>query len=161
MKYGEWLPLFLGAATEGLAILLALLVPETLHLRDLPDPPLNVSGPNDEFDAHAAHRPSSKGRGHGFKGQLHRLNEALRFMRLDISLSFVVFTFFCESSRKAIHGTSDSIRVHEIPLDDTKGSHPPIGPSRSESGSSASSHSSHRHDHAQKGYPYLRRELIY
>jgi MFS family permease len=38
MEYGDWLPLLLALAIQQVGICIAFFFPETLHLRDIPEP---------------------------------------------------------------------------------------------------------------------------
>ncbi|KAF2807397.1 MFS general substrate transporter [Mytilinidion resinicola] len=93
MKYGDWLTFCVGAAISGLAVVLACFLPETLHSRDQPELPDDRL--EDEVDdlAERTSMSSGKGHGHGFKDQIHRLRETLHFLKKDLSLTLVVFTF--------------------------------------------------------------------
>ncbi|KAF2492574.1 MFS general substrate transporter [Lophium mytilinum] len=93
MQYGNWLPFCIGAAVSALATVLACFLPETLHSRDQPE--RRDDRLEDEADdlTERASMSSGKGHGHGFKDQIHRLREALHFLKRDLSLTLVVFTF--------------------------------------------------------------------
>jgi hypothetical protein len=90
MKYGDWLPFILALAMVAIATAMTVPLPETLHLRDLPEP--------HEIEGHLGggtiHRqPPAKSRGHSLKEQLLHLRDALRFLKRDYTIALVVFAF--------------------------------------------------------------------
>lgn len=87
MKNGDWLPLLLSLAIIGTAVIMATLFPETLHLRDIPEPLAEEERDPIEL------QPSPKSIGHGFQAQLVQLRDAVSFVRRDYTLALVVFTF--------------------------------------------------------------------
>ncbi|KAF1836370.1 hypothetical protein BDW02DRAFT_646189 [Decorospora gaudefroyi] len=94
MENGEWLPLLLALAIQMGGALLAVLVPETLHLRDLPEPK-DVDSQSIEL------RPM--GSDFSLKSQLHNFKAAVHFLRSDWTLAMVVFTFLANRlGRQAI-----------------------------------------------------------
>ena len=84
MEKGNWLPLLLALAIQQVGIFIAFLFPETLHLRDLPEP---------KDDDEERIELQSKDKGHGFKAQLAHFKDALMFLKSDVTLGLVVFTF--------------------------------------------------------------------
>lgn len=87
MKKGNWLPLLLSLSIIAMAVIMGALFPETLHLRDLPDP-------LEEEDTEPIElQPPPKSSGNRFQAQLVHLCDAVRFVRRDYTLALVVFTF--------------------------------------------------------------------
>ncbi|KAF2703846.1 MFS general substrate transporter [Pleomassaria siparia CBS 279.74] len=84
MAYGNWIPLLLALAIQQVGTCLAFWFPETLHLRDLPEP---KDGESEHIEL------QSEERGHGFKAQLHNLKDAFAFFKSDFMLAMIVCTF--------------------------------------------------------------------
>jgi hypothetical protein len=94
MEYGEWLPLLLALAIEIAGVIFALFLPETLHLRDLPEP---EDGDNQSIELHPT------GSDFSLKSQLRNFQAAVHFVRSDWTLAMVVFTFLANRlGRQAI-----------------------------------------------------------
>ena len=55
--------------------------------------PLESSGMEERGSMDMASQCSSKQKGYGFKAQMQRLRDMMRFLKRDISLTLVVFTF--------------------------------------------------------------------
>ena len=85
MEHGDWLPLLLALAFQQMAVFIALGFPETLHLRDLPEP---VDAEDVSIQLEQKHK------GHGLKAQLSHFKDALTFLKRDWLLALVIFTFF-------------------------------------------------------------------
>ncbi|KAJ4299665.1 hypothetical protein N0V90_004911 [Kalmusia sp. IMI 367209] len=84
MEKGEWLPLLLALAIQQVGVTIGVFFPETLHLRDLPEP-------RDTDDASI--ELQTKDEGHGFKAQLQHFKSALLFLKRDVTLALVIATF--------------------------------------------------------------------
>ncbi|KAF2822842.1 MFS general substrate transporter [Ophiobolus disseminans] len=85
MEKGDWLPLVLALVIQQLGIFIAFFFPETLHLRDLPEPK------DGEDDQSIEMQP--KGGHFTLKAQLHNFKTAYTFIRSDWMLGLVIFTF--------------------------------------------------------------------
>jgi hypothetical protein len=85
MEKGNWLPLVLALAIQQVGILIAFFFPETLHLRDLPEP---KDGGEDE-----SIEMQPKGGHFTLQAQLRNFKTAYTFIRSDWTLGLVVFTF--------------------------------------------------------------------
>jgi hypothetical protein len=85
MEQGEWLPLLVALAIQIAGVMVALFLPETLHLRDLPEP-------QDDEDAQSIEL-QPKGSDFSLKTQLRNFQNAVLFLRSDFTLALVVFTF--------------------------------------------------------------------
>jgi len=85
MAKGNWLPLVLALAIQQVGILIAFFFPETLHLRDLPEPQDSEDGQSMELQPKGGHFT--------LKAQLHNFKIAYTFIRSDWTLGLVVFTF--------------------------------------------------------------------
>jgi hypothetical protein len=87
MAHGNWVPLLLALAIQQVAICIVFLFPETLHLRDLPEP-------RDEQEVERIELAArGKQLGHGLKAQLANIKDAYVFVKQDLTLALVVFTF--------------------------------------------------------------------
>jgi hypothetical protein len=84
MDKGDWLPLLLALAIQQVGICIAFFFPETLHLRDLPEP-------TDNHDPSIELQP--KGGHFTLKAQLHNFRLAYIFLRSDFQLGLVVISF--------------------------------------------------------------------
>ncbi|CAO2654049.1 Nn.00g107820.m01.CDS01 [Neocucurbitaria sp. VM-36] len=94
MEKGDWLPLLLALAIQQVGICIAFLFPETLHLRDLPEP-------RDGEDPDIELQP--KGSHFTLKAQLRNFQTAIDFIKSDWTLCLVVFTFLANRlGRQAI-----------------------------------------------------------
>jgi MFS family permease len=94
MEKGDWLPLMLALAIQQVGICIAFLFPETLHLRDLPEP-------KDDDDQTIELQP--KGGHFTLKAQLHNFRVAYIFLKSDFQLGLVVFSFLANRlGRQAI-----------------------------------------------------------
>jgi hypothetical protein len=94
MEKGDWLPLLLALAIQQVGICIAFFFPETLHLRDLPQP-------KDGGDVCIELQP--KGGHFTLKAQLRNFKVAYIFLRGDKMLSLVVFSFMANRlGRQAI-----------------------------------------------------------
>jgi hypothetical protein len=94
MEKGDWLPLLLALAIQQVGICIAFFFPETLHLRDLPQP-------KDGGDVSIELQP--KGGHFTLKAQLRNFKVAYIFLRGDKMLSLVVFSFMANRlGRQAI-----------------------------------------------------------
>ncbi|KAF2743274.1 MFS general substrate transporter [Sporormia fimetaria CBS 119925] len=87
MKRGDWIPLILALAIQLVGVLIGVAFPETLHLRDLPEPK------DDDAESDIELRPTKNGSAFAFKTQLRHFQEAFRFLRRDFTLALVIFTF--------------------------------------------------------------------
>lgn len=97
MEHGDWFPLLLALGIQQIGISIAFFFPETLHLRDLPEP---KSQRNEEIELR-----DMKPQGSDFtmKAQMHNFKVAYRFLRSDWTLGLVVFTFMANRlGRQAI-----------------------------------------------------------
>jgi hypothetical protein len=97
MVYGNWIPLLLALAIQQAAICIVFLFPETLHLRDLPEP-------KDQEEVERIELATrGKDLGHGLKAQLANFKDAYAFVKQDLTLALVVFTFLANRlGRQAI-----------------------------------------------------------
>lgn len=84
MEKGDWFPLLLALAIQQVGITIAIFFPETLHLRDLPEP---KDGDDRSIEL------QTKDHGRGLKAQIRHLQDAFAFLRSDLTLALVVFTF--------------------------------------------------------------------
>ncbi|KAI8938149.1 hypothetical protein NX059_005815 [Plenodomus lindquistii] len=84
MDRGDWFPLLLALAIQQVGICLAFLIPETLHLRDLPEP-------KDGVEEIIVLKPV--GNHFTLKAQINNFRTAITFLRSDWTLAMVVFTF--------------------------------------------------------------------
>lgn len=85
MEQSDWLPLVLALVIQQLGILIVFFFPETLHLRDLPEPQDGDADQNIELQPKGGHFT--------LKAQLHNFKIAYTFIRSDWTLGLVVFTF--------------------------------------------------------------------
>lgn len=94
MEKGDWTPLLLALAIQQVGICIAFFFPETLHLRDLPEP-------RDGDDPDVELQP--KGSYFTIKAQLRHFQTAIDFIKSDWTLCLVVFTFLANRlGRQAI-----------------------------------------------------------
>jgi hypothetical protein len=94
MEKGDWLPLLLALAIQQVGVSIAFFFPETLHLRDLPEP-------KDGDDQSIELQP--RGGHFTLKAQLRNFHVAYTFLRGDRMLGLVVFTFMANRlGRQAI-----------------------------------------------------------
>ncbi|KAF2846114.1 MFS transporter-like protein [Plenodomus tracheiphilus IPT5] len=84
MDHGDWFPLLLALAIQQAGICLAFVFPETLHLRDLPEP-------KDGVEEVIELQPTSNN--FTLKAQMQNFRTAFTFLRSDWTLAMVVFTF--------------------------------------------------------------------
>lgn len=84
MDKGDWLPLMLALALEMVGVVVALFLPETLHLRDLPEPKDNESF---NIELQPVNRDFS------IRSQLRNFQDAALFLWNDWTLALVVLTF--------------------------------------------------------------------
>lgn len=84
MEYGDWLPLLLAFGFQVVGVFVSLFIPETLHMRDLPEPK-DTDGQNIEMQ--------QMGGMFSMRSQLHNFQGAIQFLRDDWTLALVVFTF--------------------------------------------------------------------
>ena len=84
MESGDWLPLLLAMAIQISGALIALFLPETLHLRDLPEPK-----DRDTQTFELQQRTSD----FHWRSQLRNFQSAVHFLRDDWTVALVVFTF--------------------------------------------------------------------
>lgn len=84
MENGDWLPLLLAMAIQICGAAIALFIPETLHLRDLPEPK--------DRDAQTFELQQTNSDFH-WRSQLRNFQSAVHFLRDDWTVALVVFTF--------------------------------------------------------------------
>ncbi|KAF1999027.1 MFS general substrate transporter [Amniculicola lignicola CBS 123094] len=84
MERSDWYPLVLALIIQGIGISIAVVFPETLHLRDLPEPS------DDESEVIEL---SPKPHGNGIKAQMRHFTDTLKFIRSDYTLGLILFTF--------------------------------------------------------------------
>ncbi|KAF2439771.1 hypothetical protein P171DRAFT_476218 [Karstenula rhodostoma CBS 690.94] len=84
METGLWLPLLLALAIQQVGVTVGIFFPETLHLRDLPEP---------RDGDHASIELQAKDEGHGLETQLKHFKSALLLLTSDIQLALVVALF--------------------------------------------------------------------
>jgi len=84
MEKGDWMPLVLATFIQGVGMCISIFFPETLHLRDLPEP-------KDDVDQTMELQP--KGGHFTLKVQLRNFYTAYTFIRGDMQLALVVFGF--------------------------------------------------------------------
>ncbi|KAH7091603.1 hypothetical protein FB567DRAFT_490630 [Paraphoma chrysanthemicola] len=97
MEKSDWLPLLLALGIQQLGICIAFFFPETLHLRDLPEP--KVGG----AEAIELKPLPPKGGYFTLKAQMHNFHVVYKFLRSDWTLGLVVFTFMASRlGRQAI-----------------------------------------------------------
>jgi hypothetical protein len=84
MKTGLYFPLLLALVIQLIGVTLGVFFPETLHLRDLPEP-------RDGQDASI--ELQTKDEGHGFKTQLKHFKSAFLLLKSDFTLALVVCIF--------------------------------------------------------------------
>lgn len=85
MEYGDWLPLLLALGIQQVGITLAFFFPETLHLRDLPEPRDVAEDQSIELQP--------KGSAFSLRAQIGHFKTTIRFIRSDWTLAMVVFSF--------------------------------------------------------------------
>lgn len=85
MEYGDWLPLLLALAIQQAGVSIAFFFPETLHLRDLPEP-------KDE-QAEVLELQQTKDGHFTLKAQIQNFRSIIQFLQSDWTLALVVFTF--------------------------------------------------------------------
>ncbi|KAF2732343.1 MFS transporter-like protein [Polyplosphaeria fusca] len=91
MESGNWFPLLLALAIQQVGICIAIFFPETLHLRDLPEPVDPPLSPSIELQT----KPKTSIRKlFGFRAQVGHFRDAYLFLRRDYQLALVIFTFF-------------------------------------------------------------------
>jgi MFS family permease len=88
MDYGDWLPLLLALAIQQFGIMVAAFFPETLHLRDLPEPK-DIDGVSEPV-VQAVDKESM----FSVNGQLRDFKDAILFLKRDFTLALVISTFF-------------------------------------------------------------------
>lgn len=86
MEFGDWLPLLLALGIQQVGITIAFFFPETLHLRDLPEPA------DGDVDRDIELEPM-KGSNFTLKAQLRNFSSAIRFLRQDWTITLVVSSF--------------------------------------------------------------------
>ena len=84
MERGDWYPLVLALAIQQVGVFVSFVFPETLHVRDLPEPRDDVS---------ESIELQTKQDGYGFQAQLKNFKAALLLLRSDMTVALVVFTF--------------------------------------------------------------------
>ena len=84
MKTGLYFPLLLALAIQMVGIILGVFFPETLHLRDLPEP---KDPQEDSIELQA------NDEGHGLKTQLKHFKSAFLLLKSDFTLALVVCMF--------------------------------------------------------------------
>jgi hypothetical protein len=84
MESGNWLPLLLSLAIQIVGVVVALFIPETLHLRDLSEP---KDSDDQIFELHPKTSDFS------VRAQLRNFQAAVHFLKSDWTLAMVVFTF--------------------------------------------------------------------
>lgn len=86
MAHGDWLPLLLALAIQQVGIFIAFFFPETLHLRDLPEPTDSDRREPEEIELQEISKT------HRSKA-LKYFKEVILFLRRDAMLALVIFTF--------------------------------------------------------------------
>jgi len=84
MEYGNWLPLLLALAIQQVGVTIGLFFPETLHLRDLPEP---IDADDEGVELQPEHNIF------GFRTQLRQLKNAFIFIKSDLTLALTIATF--------------------------------------------------------------------
>jgi MFS family permease len=84
MEKGDWTPLLLALAIQAAGMCIGIFFPETLHLRDLPEP---------KVDADQSIELQPKGGHFTLEAQLKNFHTAYTFIRSDLQLALVVFGF--------------------------------------------------------------------
>jgi hypothetical protein len=84
MKHGDWYPILLALGIQQVGVFIACVFPETLHLRDLPEPRDDVS---------ETIELRTKEEGFGLRAQLRNFQDALLFLRRDLTIALVVLVF--------------------------------------------------------------------
>jgi hypothetical protein len=100
MQYGNAHPILFALAIQQVGIFIALLLPETLHLRDLPEP--------SDYNESEPIKLQPKEHGFGLKAQIEYFKDAFAFIRSDMTLAMVVLTFL--GDRLGRHASSLLIR---------------------------------------------------
>ncbi|KAH7081199.1 hypothetical protein BKA63DRAFT_540380 [Paraphoma chrysanthemicola] len=97
MERSDWLPLLLALGIQQLGICIAFFFPETLHLRNLPEP---KDGGSEAIELKPL---PPKGGYFTLKAQMHNFHVVYTFLRSDWTLGLVVFTFMASRlGRQAI-----------------------------------------------------------
>lgn len=97
MENGDWMPLLLALGIQQAGMSIAFFFPETLHLRDLPEP----KDPHVETIELQGTKP--KVSDFTLRAQMHNFKVAYQFLRSDWTLGLVVFTFMANRlGRQAI-----------------------------------------------------------
>ena len=93
MEHGDWLPLLLALAIQQVGITIAAFLPETLHLRDLPEPRDSAEQP--DIELRSVDGPDLDAGRHGFTlaAQLRHFKDAVHLVRRDRTIGLVIFTF--------------------------------------------------------------------
>lgn len=84
MDSGLWLPLLLALAIQQVGVTVGFFFPETLHLRDLPEP---------DDGEEASIELQTEEEGHGLRTQLKHFKSALLLLKSDVTLALVVTLF--------------------------------------------------------------------
>ncbi|EMD87920.1 hypothetical protein COCC4DRAFT_173223 [Bipolaris maydis ATCC 48331] len=84
MENGDWLPLLLALVIQSAGMCLAIFFPETLHMRDLPEPKDNVDQCTELQPKDGGFTPIA---------QLRNFQTAYTFLRKDLRLALIVFGF--------------------------------------------------------------------
>ena len=105
MERGDWLPLLLALAIQQVGVSISLFCPETMHMQDLPEP-RDGDGDGDgerERERERDVRLAKKEEGFGFHAQLGNFRDAFVFLKSDVMLMLVVFSYLGNrSGRQAI-----------------------------------------------------------
>lgn len=85
MESGDWYPLVLALIIQGSGVLLAMLFPETLHMRAKPEQKQEMNVEDVQAQV----------KGHAFspRQQIRHFQDAFQFLKSDRTLALVVFTF--------------------------------------------------------------------
>ncbi|KAH7378367.1 major facilitator superfamily domain-containing protein [Pyrenochaeta sp. MPI-SDFR-AT-0127] len=95
MEHGDWLPLLLALGIQQVGICIAFFFPETLHLRDLPEPKDREDDQSIELQPMGGHFT--------LKAQVRNFQTAFHFLKSDRTLVLVVTTFLANRlGRQAI-----------------------------------------------------------
>lgn len=95
MEHGDWLPLLLALGIQQVGICIAFFFPETLHLRDLPEPKDRGEDQSMELQSMTSNFT--------FKAQVRNYQTAFYFLKSDRTLILAVTTFLANRlGRQAI-----------------------------------------------------------
>jgi hypothetical protein len=91
MEHGDWLPLLLALAIQQVGVFIGILFPETLHLRDMPEP---ADGDMQQGQMELRSMDKTQSTKFRWRDQIGHFRDALTFLRRDATVALVILTFF-------------------------------------------------------------------